>query len=110
MRNTIIRDYEKATLKRVTINVTKRDIAKGKRGLCHTCPVALAVNRLLKKPFRSVVGTITVKYEHITGGGSVYGPDMPVDATQFIHDFIGCKNPAPFKFRMSIPKMVLKNP
>lgn len=110
MRNTIIRDYEKAKLKRVTINVTKRDIAKGKRGLCHTCPVALAVNRLLKKPFRSVVGTIAIKYEHITEGGSVYGPNIPINATQFIHNFDDYKNPAPFKFRMSIPKMVLKNP
>jgi len=110
MKNTLIGDKEKDKLKRVTVNVTKRDIEKGIIGKCESCPVALAFNRLLKKPYRTVVGFITVRYESITGDGNVFGPDLPDNVSKFINSFDSSKNPTPLKFRMSIPKMVLKHP
>lgn len=110
MRNICIRDNEKAKLKRVTVNVTARDIIKGKRGECKCCPVALALNRLLKKPYAANVGISSVYYYTITDIGKVYGPDMPEFVSTFIYAFDGNKNPLPFKFRMSIPKMVLRKP
>lgn len=110
MKNICVWPNEKDKLKRVTINVTARDIIKGRRGECNKCPVALAFNRVLKKRYRAVVGCKTLKYESIDNSGNVYGPDLPEHVTEFIHEFDGNKNPLPFKFRMSIPKMVLRKP
>lgn len=110
MKNVCVYDQEKDKLKRVTVNVTARDIIKGKRGECRCCPVALALNRLLKKPYAANVGIQAVYYVSITNTGNVYGPDMPEFVSIFIRAFDGNKNPLPFKFRMSIPKMVLRKP
>lgn len=110
MKNVLIHDKEKDKLKRVTVNVTARDITKGLVAKCDRCPVALAFNRLLKKPYRANVGITVVKYESITNSGNVYGPMMPLITTEFIRAFDANRNPLPFKFRMSIPKMVLRHP
>lgn len=110
MKNIYVLTNEKDKLKRVTVNVTARDILKGIRGECKCCPVALALNRLLKKPYAANVGIQSVCYVSITNIGNVYGPDMPEFVSTFIHAFDGNKNPLPFKFRMSIPKMVLRKP
>lgn len=110
MKNVIVWGNEKDKLKRVTVNVTARDIVKGIRGECRCCPVALALNRLLKKPYATNVGIRSVCYYSITDTGNVYGPDMPEFVSTFIYAFDGNKNPLPFKFKMSIPKMVLRNP
>jgi len=110
MKITIVWASEKDKLKRVTVNVTARDIANGIRGECRSCPVARAINRLLKKPYVSIVGFSSVCYHSITNSGNVYGPDAPKNASSFIHAFDANQNPQPFKFRMSIPKMVLNKP
>lgn len=110
MKNIYVLTNEKDKLKRVTVNVTARDILKGIRGECKCCPVALALNRLLKKPYATDVGIQAVCYYSITNTGNVYGPDMPEFVSTFIRAFDDNMNPLPFKFRMSIPKMVLRKP
>ena len=110
MKDILIHDKEKDKLKRVTVNVTARDIINGLAAECYRCPVALALNRLLKKPYRAKVGSATVMYESITNSGNVYGPMMPLITSDFIRAFDANRNPLPFKFKMNIPKMVLRHP
>ncbi len=113
MKNVCVYDQEKDKLKRVTVNVTARDIAKGLTAKCDRCPVALAMLRLLSKEYTIAVGISSVRYckniEHLHED-CVYGPDMPLITTEFIRAFDSNRNPLPFKFKMRIPKMVLRHP
>lgn len=110
MKNVSVYDGEKDKLKHVIVNVTARDIVKGIRGECIKCPVALAVNRLLKKPYQATVGFITIYYKTTTNFEGVHGPLMPENVGAFIRTFDNRSPPAPFKFKMYIPKIVLRHP
>lgn len=91
---------------RVTISVTKRDIERGCRSECCSCPVARAINRRLKETYKTHV---SVSYLRVFKRHSVnWGTLLPIRVMTFVDQFDDSKAVNPFRFSIDIPKKYLR--
>lgn len=87
--------------KRVTISVTRDHIERGQRAMACRCPIALAINSLLRRGFHAAVGTVDLSI----GAQSIDLPEVAIEwAERF--DFHGTGEP--FSFTLSINEEALK--
>jgi len=99
-------------MKKLTISVTKRDIAEGVRMDCKRCPVARAIaRRLVKSATVKVGGEISVGGldVHFWDGKSSYTA-LPGSAISFVRRFDRglLWNVKPFTFKLEIPERLVK--
>jgi hypothetical protein len=88
------------------VSVTKRDITKGEAGDPQSCPIALAIRRLVKKSVTAdVQGDEGVEFIY---KGKFCVRKLPVKAKDFIFDFDDLEAVEPFSFNMNIPKELLR--
>ncbi|MCI0537687.1 MAG: hypothetical protein L0Z50_20935 [Verrucomicrobiales bacterium] len=86
------------------IEVTQNDIDKGCEKDCLKCPVALAINRVLRKPY---VCYVDIPLIRIRKGRSldfvceILTPEVAID---FIRAFDPGRDVSPFSFDLSIPE------
>ncbi len=82
------------------ISVTAEDIARGKRGSCGECPIALAVARALGKATDVKVTCVFAYIRHnLRDATTVYA--LPGKATRFIDAFDDGEPVEPFTFTMT---------
>jgi hypothetical protein len=96
---------------RVTIRVTREDIDIGQAKKCHTCPVALAINRVLSPDYRSSVGWTDLTIFRHNPGGWAAQYETPAKAARFIMAFDDGTMPhevSPFEFELDIPEVALR--
>ena len=91
---------------RVTISVTNRDIERGCRSECCSCPIALAINRRLKEQYNAHVNRTFLRLfkKHAVNWGTV----LPIRVMTFVDQFDDCKAVKPFRFQVDIPKKYLR--
>lgn len=98
-----------------TINVTDEHIKKGARSSCSCCPIALAVNELLKDNFRVRIGasqySIWPQYIAIADKDGAAFRDYYINnrCLGFIHMFDLGYPVKPFSFQLEIPEEFLKD-
>jgi hypothetical protein len=89
---------------KVTISVTQDDIDNGERQRCATCPVALAIRRVLPgAPMVSVGGwsvLLSTELEVL----------LPGVAEEFIAAFDRYAPVAPFEFELEVPREMTEVP
>ncbi len=97
------------------INVTAQDISEGRRKDCKTCPIALAVRRIVKPECDVKVSTTYVgihfNYEALKDDDSEIiksFPDLPSNARTFIVRFDRELPVQPFAFELMILAKYLK--
>lgn len=92
----------------VVVEVEKDDILGASSNSWH-CPIANAINRLLKKQYRAAVGhtfaTIVAYGSFDIAPERIYLPSL---ARKFIHNFDWCNEVETIQFTVAIPKQVLK--
>jgi len=76
----------------IRVNVTQKDIEKGRCGLILLCPVALAIRRALPE----IMSLRYVGIKSINVDGHVF--DFPIPIARFISDFDHGRAVKPFKF------------
>ena len=81
------------------IEVTKRDIQKGRRRNADDCPVAMAMKRVFRRPV--LVGTTI--YSIKRNGEWSEGLKLPERAGRFVRAFDACEEVRPFSF-------IIRNP
>jgi hypothetical protein len=101
----------------VTVDVTQEDIDAGHRFDCDLCPIAVAMDRMLKDGFRSAVSNVHFEIHRHDGVSPPFANKLPVVAHDVIlpvvaHDFIcdfdgGHGIASPFSFTTHLPKEVL---
>lgn len=84
-----------------TINVTQKDIDQGDRDKCQTCPVALALNRVAKKPW------VEYGYIRFSDGHSRCAVAVPAGVHDFMEEFDTGEDVKPFTFKINIPEIFL---
>lgn len=84
-----------------TIEVTTADILQGKKDDCRSCPIALAVQRVVKCLVEVVYRQISLDGMHL---------ELPEEANGFIFDFDMGHAVGPFKFDLDIPQEFLRWP
>lgn len=93
------------------IQVTRAHIDEGERSNCRHCPVARAIQELLREPLYVHVDQVEfIIYGPRTGPGpdlKHYGP-LPRLAGQFVIDFDYSRRVYPFWFELEIPADLLK--
>ena len=95
----------------VEVNVTEDDIVKGIKGNCSQCPVALAVNRILKDRFFSAIGGLRVTIsEYGMKDYDIHMSDSH-ELWSFVRQFddYGPNYAHPFSFSLDIPEGFLLN-
>ena len=84
---------------KIRVNVTQRDIDKGRKRSCYSCPIATSLRRRGWYP--------TVGATHLSiDTGTDYLPDLPLPkkAQRFIRTFDRCRRDAqPFSFTLDLP-------
>lgn len=91
----------------VTINVTEKDIEKGRPVVCTGCPVALAIKRRIKPQCEVIVGATSVNI-FTSGHEKFWIVDLPRKAQYFIEDFDEDRDSVdPIKFKLELPREVL---
>lgn len=78
-----------------TINVTQRDIDRGKILDCRNCPIAKAMKRVIKQPI--IVGDLSYRINNST---PIYFNNPGV--TLFVRMFDMRREVKPFKFKLDI--------
>lgn len=81
------------------IEVTDRDIRRGKKLSTDLCPVALAAIR--SEAYKGCFTLPKVTYEDILINGNIY--DLPPEARAFIYSFDKGFSIEPFKFELGEP-------
>ncbi len=91
---------------RVKISVTQEDIDRGNPGMCPTCPVAIAANRILH-PYKCAVMPIGNGSEMALAlNGEVY--DLPKKVFVFVDRFDWGKPVKPLSFYLNVPDSLVK--
>ncbi len=90
----------------VKVEVTFDDVAKGERGDCRYCPIALALERVLTERALFVVDGRTISWAGPTVGAHGY-VDLPESAREFIYVFDGAGDVEPFEFEIELPDKLL---
>lgn len=98
---------------KVMIKVLKNHIKKGAPGICKSCPVALAINRHLKKGFGSLVAADFVNFYTEAAWFDAPLPEcgpqkLPKNAQAFISGVDLGKKVIPISFVLEIPDKLLK--
>lgn len=93
----------KKTTNKIKINVTKNDIAKGKRGRTNSCPIALACKRVKELSCVKAVGGLGL-YTEITDGSFERVSFLPTRAAKFVMDFDSGNEVKPFSFTVKVSK------
>jgi hypothetical protein len=83
----------------LNIYVTKDDIEQGETDSCRKCPVALAVNRRLKRGCFAVVGGTFIDVYNPPGYETV---KLPAKVTAFIRNFDAQNLVKPFRFELEL--------
>jgi hypothetical protein len=91
----------------VKVKVTQEDINTGLRGSCSLCPVALAVNRVLKAGLHATVDQSRIFIRRAFE--ILQDISTPTDARWFISAFDGAiaMSIAPFEFDLEVPQEVM---
>lgn len=93
----------------ITINVTKRDIENSKTERCTECPVALAINRRLKKKhWCAVLRDCGNLWCGAVSRQVLQRFVWPDKVRQFIKDFDALESVNPIRFKLDITKKYLK--
>lgn len=79
----------------ITVKVTQEDIQTGAKDNCYRCPIALALNRALKKPVTCWTYTYTIHNISYT---------LPSVVSRFIVGFDGGDLVKPFEFQIESPQ------
>jgi len=86
---------------RKTINVSKTDIKKGVAGACSSCPVALAISRVLGRPVRVSIGGNPSHYFRFDDSESMTPKfPLPPKVRKFIDAFDQGEPVEPFGFTL----------
>lgn len=99
----------------VTVEVTAEDIRRGECGEPCKCPIALAVQRLLKRKYQWVMFCTGAIIRDIkTGDDCTSEIEMPDIASDFVVAFDDTEDEgidvSPFSFPLDIPDMFLRQP
>jgi hypothetical protein len=93
----------------VRFKVRQTDIDNGERNKCKGCPVARAINRILREPYTAHVGPVSI---HIGEDTGLYGEQRiqtPSDIINWIHGFDkGRRGIGPVDFDLPIEPRFLK--
>lgn len=90
----------------IEIFVSSKDIRLGNKKSCNSCPIALALMRVIE--IRYLISVFEKKVE-ITSSQSTFELDLPLVASQFIEDFDKGRVRTPFTFKMDIPNQFLRD-
>jgi hypothetical protein len=93
----------------MTINVTQTDITNGFARRCSACPVALAINRVLRYGARALVSSSTFNLHRTAFEDSQYVGCMPQEVGPFIKAFDRYAPVQPFSFQIDIPRQFLRD-
>lgn len=88
------------------VSVDEECISNGTRINIYYCPVALAVNKVLKYGLRAEVGS-GIRIRSLRGNFFVNYP-VPPEAREFIQSFDRHQSVDPFQFKLNIPKDLVK--
>lgn len=88
------------------VEVTQEDIDNGKMKSCDFCPVALAVNRVIRPQRDAQVYACIVIIRHEEGQRGGF-PSLPLAAQEFIENFDDERDVEPFSFALNIPDWAL---
>ena len=91
-----------------TITVTQEDINQGVRRKCDSCPIALAINRILRMEYKSSCFAHVYIKNRETGGVIYRTIPLPDIAFNFILNFDRKEEVYPITFTLDIPKEYLK--
>lgn len=81
----------------MTVHVTQEDINSGIRTNCDSCPIAIAMHRILGEPVEVVWHSA-----YIGSIGNCRTVSIPRVATTFIQDFDGHRPVSPFSFDIDL--------
>lgn len=91
-----------------TINVTQQHIDKGCRIQASNCPIALAIDELLKEPLQAWVCQSNIGIGAEGEERFRYQENTPESAKEFITRFDAGEPVEPFSFDLDIPAEFLK--
>lgn len=92
----------------ITVNVTDDDIIHGETGLCKTCPVARAINRLLVDGVESAVAGPYFRIWRTDDCMPLYRIELPDSVHRWIRSFDRRELSQPFSFEIDIPVQFIK--
>ena len=93
----------------ITVDVTQEYIDKGCRGGAGSCPVARAINAILKDSCSAYVSDNQfVLHDKVKSIASQEERPLPSIVTEFIKDFDNDYIVKPFQFELDIPEQYLK--
>ena len=84
----------------VTVKVTREDIDNGVEGKCYSCPVALALKRVV---FFARVDLDAILIYGDADGHNEFNVDMPRPVASFIFLFDAGLPASPFEFTIEVP-------
>lgn len=89
---------------KITIKVNRFHIHKGVKTNCRYCPIALAINKILKKQFKCKVGRLMVDIinPHVGYYNLMSSFKIPNKASNFVDNFDHNQIVKPFKFDIEI--------
>lgn len=91
-----------------TVNVTQEDIAKGLKGECDRCPVALAGKRAFPDAEDVLVCVTNMSVILPREAGEVdarwYEGSLPIEAGSFINGFDDHREVEPFSFEVTLTR------
>lgn len=93
--------------KKVTFNLTQKDIDDGVSSSCTLCPTARSIGRRLRDGVYLSVGNATVTLTHQKRSYRWWAA-LPMEVCDFIRDFDDCMEVSPLSFTLSIPARYLK--
>lgn len=103
-----------AGTKNIWVQVTQEDIDRGLERDCFLCPVARAVNRLLRDDWKASVsggwGRVYMKNEYGRASKNFQSFYLPQKVVDFIHKIDGYEDSdlEPFRFLTKLPKVCLR--
>jgi hypothetical protein len=86
----------------IMLKVTKRDIAEGVTD-CETCPIALALSRVLAPGYTPAVGIADVVFFRKEDGFRAWSAPLPPEAQDLIARFDARKPVGPIVFPIDVP-------
>jgi hypothetical protein len=93
-----------------TVHVTGDDIAKGEPEKCASCPIALAVKRLLNPSYQVAITDeeLNIHYHALSSHEYYFWTPLPDVAKRFVAAFDRHRSLPPFTFEIDLDERVLK--
>ena len=92
---------------RVPVEVTDKDIAKGKPRTDNACPIALALKRIVRPRYEAMVGYADV-WHYTPDGDELPTTTLPQRAVSFIDKFDTGKPVHPTTFVLALPACAVR--